>query len=142
MLFSRSWLGVTLKLMDSRELVKRARQAADNAYVAYSKAPKGAALLAQSGRVYAAACVDSAAYSACICAEAAALATAVGEGEREFTRLALAPHRLPCGVCLQALREFGLKLEIVSEDSNGNLSCYELQELLPMSFGPDHLKAK
>jgi cytidine deaminase len=126
--------------MDDRQLLIRAQEAAANSYAPYCQVPKGAALLGKSGTVYVAAYVDNAAYSASICAEAAALAAAVGNGERYFSKIALAPHRLPCGSCLQSLREFGLNLQIISENENGAVSCSELENLLPMSFGPDYLK--
>ena len=59
-------------------------------------------------------------------------------GARSFRRLALtsaadAPAT-PCGMCRQALAEFGLDLESESLGQGGTRTTWTLAELLPDSF--------
>jgi len=125
--------------IDKNQLLDAAQRAAKNSYVDYSHEPKGAALLADNGKVYVAACVENAAWGAAICAEASALAAAVADGQRKFKMLAVANGRFPCGTCLQSLREFELKLEIITRTADGTVTARTLEQLLPNSFGPSHV---
>jgi cytidine deaminase len=124
------------------ELVARALDARRRAYAPYSKYAVGAALLGSTGRVYAGANVENAAYPNGTCAERAALFHAVSEGERQFAALAVVTQNagMPCGACRQALSEFGLDLLVLIADSSGKIvSETTLGALLPQAFRPDHL---
>ncbi|MEI8244151.1 MAG: cytidine deaminase, partial [bacterium] len=70
----------------------------------------GAALLAEDGRIFTGANVENASYGLTICAERAALFTAVNAGACRFRALAVAAGArtpaTPCGACRQALAEF------------------------------------
>jgi len=100
---------------EGRRLWLQARAAATNAYAPYSGLRVGAALSTAGGATFSGVNVENAAYPAGLCAERAALAGAVaagalGAGQR-LTAVAVA--RVddgpigPCGLCLQALAEFG-----------------------------------
>ena len=128
------------------ELLALARAAARNAYAPYSHFPVGAALRTDDGRRYAGANVENAAYPQGQCAEASAIGALVaGGGGRIVEVVVAAPSRelcSPCGGCRQRLREFA------SDDAPIHLADYErvrrttsLGELLPLSFGPEHLAA-
>jgi homotetrameric cytidine deaminase len=128
------------------ELVALARAAARSAYAPYSKFPVGAAVRTTDGRRYAGANVENAAYPQSQCAEASAIGALVaGGGGRIAEVVVAAPSSelvTPCGGCRQRLREFA------AEDAPIHLVDYErvrrttsLGELLPLSFGPDHLAA-
>ncbi len=128
------------------ELVALAREAAGRAYAPYSHFPVGAALRTTDGRRYAGANVENAAYPQGQCAEASAIGALVaGGGGRVAEVVVAAPSRelcTPCGGCRQRLREF------TSDDAPIHLVDLErvrrttsLGELLPLSFGPEHLAA-
>ena len=87
--------------MDAKELMKIARKARQNAYAPYSHFAVGAALLAESGRVYTGCNIENASYGLTCCAERNAIFAAVGAGERRFKMLAVAADSpepvAPCG---------------------------------------------
>lgn len=129
--------------MDSWEVMEAARAASRNAYAPYSRFPVGAAILTEGGKVHAGCNVENASYSLGVCAErAAAVAMALADpGDRGIQRVAVfspnAAPCFPCGACRQVLREFGCKEVIVQEGDE--LRSYELEELLPHSFGSEIL---
>ena len=76
----------------------------------------GAALRAKDGRIYTGCNVENASFTPTSCAERTALFKAVADGVTEFTDIAVVGSRRgevneqitsPCGVCRQALFEFG-----------------------------------
>jgi cytidine deaminase len=96
--------------MDESELLDRAREALDAAYVPYSEYAVGAALETADGAVYTGCNVEIANYSNSLHAEEVALGTAVREGHREFERVAVTSAArdgvTPCGMCRQSFAEF------------------------------------
>lgn len=129
--------------MTDRELLDRAIAARKNAYTPYSHFQVGAALLAADGTVYPGCNLENAAFSPTICAERAAIASAVSRGVREFTAIAivggregegLSPHCAPCGVCRQVLAEFCTPDARVILGDEAHLEVYALSDLLPLSF--------
>ena len=121
----------------SDDLLAVARQAMTNAYAPYSGYSVGAALESEDGRTHAGCNVESASSPAGLCAERSALAAAVGAGQRQFRRIAICCSderpAAPCGVCRQALIEFG-DIEVVSEGRTGERRTWRLGELLPDAF--------
>ncbi|SDX74977.1 cytidine deaminase [Acetomicrobium thermoterrenum DSM 13490] len=107
----------------------------ENAYAPYSGFSVGAALLAQSGRIYAGCNVENSSYGLTICAERVALCSAVAQGERVFEMMIICADSIvpPCGACLQVMAEFG-DMEIISFDMEGKFQRNRLSELLPQSF--------
>jgi cytidine deaminase len=73
-----------------------------------------------------------------ICAERAAVFTAVAAGQRRFTQLALATAGVgsPCGACRQVLVEFAPELPILLIDADQPTVIVEtnLRDLLPQAF--------
>lgn len=139
--------------MDRNELVRLALEARSHSYAPYSHFCVGAALLTGSGKVYQGCNVENASYGGTICAERNAALRAVYEGERRFTAIAVAGfpdncpeeargYAYPCGICRQVLREFaapGMKVYIARTEED--VVETTLEELLPMSFGPEDLPA-
>lgn len=120
------------------ELLERAKKAKEFAYVPYSNFRVGAALLGKSGKIYTGCNVENAAYSVTNCAERTALFKAVSEGEREFTAIAVTSDSdditYPCGVCRQALVEFGPDMDVISSNRELEFEILRADELLPRYF--------
>jgi cytidine deaminase len=132
--------------MTRDELLSKAKEAKEGAYAPYSKFRVGAALLGKSGRVYTGANVENASYSVTCCAERVALSKAVTEGEREFDAIAVTSdsHDLtwPCGVCRQALMEFGPAMDVVASNNALVNRTMKLDALLPYAFTGKEMENK
>lgn len=135
-----------------KELIRNAIDARKLAYAPYSNFKVGAALLTLDGKIYWGHNIECAAYSVCNCAERTALFRAVFEGHRKFKAIAVVGGKSnedesfssycpPCGVCRQSLREFCTPgdFEIILAKSVDEFKVFTLEELLPQSFGPNHL---
>lgn len=135
----------TMRLDETEaELAARAAEARQRAYAPYSKYQVGAALRTTSGRIYTGANVENASYPDTICAERVAIVTAVSEGHREFTCIAVSTTNggTPCGSCRQVMVEFGLDaVVLIVDDQGAPLKRTTVRVLLPDSFGPEQLKA-
>ena len=127
------------------EMLRLALAARGNAHAPYSGFKVGAALRGESGRIFAGCNVENAAYPQGQCAEASAIGRLVAAGDKrvlECVVVADGPDLVPpCGGCRQRLREFaGDDAAIHLCDLGGVKRSVTLGDLLPMSFGPDHLK--
>ena len=124
--------------MDSKaELIALAKKVRDSAYAPYSKFSVGAALLAVSGKIYTGCNMENATYGATICAERAALCSAIAAGEREFQAIAIvadAKNIVPCGICRQQLSEFSPTMDVWCAEIDGTVKNYKLNDLLPNAF--------
>ena len=135
--------------MTNQELIRRALLARENAYTPYSHFRVGAALLAQSGTVYPGCNIENAAYTPTNCAERTAFFTAVAQGERAFSAIAIVggpqegplDYTAPCGVCRQVMMEFcdPDTFRILVARSPEDYRVFTLRELMPQSFGPADL---
>lgn len=135
--------------MNNKELVVAAFAAMEKAYAPYSGYKVGAALLADSGKVYTGCNVESASYSPTNCAERTAFFKAISEGEREFKSIAVVGGKdgnvtelfMPCGVCRQVMAEFcGQDFEIIVAKSADDFTSFTLAELLPHGFSKNNIK--
>jgi cytidine deaminase len=130
----------------AEELVERARDALDAAYVPYSDYRVGAALRTADGTVFTGSNIENANYSNSLHAEEVAIADAITQGHREFDRLAVASGArdgvTPCGMCRQTLAEFcDDDLRVICDEGGEAVSEYTLGELLPATIGPETLEA-
>ena len=132
-------------------LAGAAMRAREKAYAPYSGYTVGAALLADSGRVYTGCNMENSAYAPSLCAERAAFAQAVSAGERGFRMIAIAGGLStadgsiteicpPCGVCRQVMQEFcepDFPVVLVKPRLYGryeDVEIHTLRELLPLGF--------
>ena len=127
-----------------QRLFDAARAARLQAHAPYSKFLVGAALLDEHGRIHAGCNVENAAYPQGVCAEGGALSAMVLAGGRRLHAALVVGEGAglctPCGGCRQKLREFaGDDLPVLVADPTGLRARFTLGELLPHSFGPDHL---
>jgi cytidine deaminase len=130
------------------DLFTAAAEARAKAYAPYSHFSVGAAILGSDGAIHAGCNIENAAYPEGTCAEAGAIAHLVMAGITGLVEIAVVggpegkPEILcpPCGGCRQKLREFGgLSAKVHLRDANGTVRTLKVEDLLPVSFGPEHL---
>ena len=125
-------------------LLAAAQAARARSYSPYSRYAVGAAVLDEHGTIHAGCNVENAAYPQGWCAEASALGAMVMAGGAKALAVLVTgsgPETItPCGGCRQKLREFGDgNMLVIAADSNGVKQSWTLEQLLPHSFGPEHL---
>jgi cytidine deaminase len=117
-------------------LFEQAETLTARSYAPYSGFAVAAVLVGPSGHRHCGVNVENASYPAGLCAERAALAAMVTSGERVARRVAVAAAGgqdcLPCGMCLQALAEFGDPEIVVRTD--GEVWVMLLSDLLTTPF--------
>jgi len=131
-------------LIDMDELTNAALAAANHSYSPYSGFRVGAALQLSNGHVVTGSNVENVSYGLTICAERAALVSAVTRFGPDIRIKAVAVVNLndapspPCGACRQVLAEFMDEDAVVSfpGGSAGDVSKMTLPigELLPNGF--------
>ena len=124
-------------------LVNAAMQAREKSYAPYSGFAVGAALLTDDGVVYTGANIENAAHTPTVCAERTAFFTAIHNGARRFSAIAVVggPTQKeidsfcpPCGVCRQVMSEFcngDFKILLCDGKQTKTLT---LDQLLPERF--------
>lgn len=127
-------------------LLSAARTARLRAYAPYSKYRVGAALLDEQGRIHAGCNVENAAYPQGTCAEAGALSAMLLAGGQRVQAVVVVGASgtwvTPCGGCRQKLREFcAPEVPVLSANDEQIGPSRTLEQLLPESFGPNHLES-
>ncbi|MCL2349959.1 MAG: cytidine deaminase [Defluviitaleaceae bacterium] len=131
-----------------KNLIENAIEARQMAYVPYSGFKVGAALLSVCGAIFKGCNVENAAYSPTNCAERTAFCSAIVQGAKNFTAIAivggaedtLAENCFPCGVCRQVMMEFCEQdFMIIIAIRPDDYKIFTLSELLPHGFGPANL---
>lgn len=121
------------------ELVSKANDMLNMAYVPYSKFPVGAALLTKGGQVYSGCNIENASYGLSNCAERTAFFKAVSEGNKEFDYLVITGNTdepiSPCGACRQVMVEFCEPgMPVLLTNNLGKVKETTVSELLPGAF--------
>ncbi|MEM1525964.1 MAG: cytidine deaminase [Ignisphaera sp.] len=128
------------------KLIKDVEKVLPNSYAPYSGIHVTAAVLTSKGNVYLGVNVENASYGLTICAERVAIASAITNGEKEFTAIVIASNTdeplPPCGACRQVLAEFvNNDIVIISHSVNTKKSkIWRLSELLPHTFKSIYIK--
>lgn len=135
-------------IYDKKKLVEAACDARLKAYSPYSKFCVGAALLCSDGETVIGANMENSSYGATNCAERTAFFTALMNGKRDFTAIAIVGAKrgeeissfcAPCGICRQVMGEFcGKDFEVLLYDGR-EIKTFTLGELLPESFDKEVL---
>ena len=128
-------------------MIEAALAARENAHAPYSKFKVGAAILGESGRIFAGCNVENAAYPQGQCAESSAIGAMVTAGDRRIRAIVVMGGEAgaeeictPCGGCRQRIREFATpETPIHICDPAGLRRTFSLEILLPESFGPTNL---
>ena len=126
-------------------LIEAALQARSQSIAPFSSFQVGAAVRAESGKVYTGCNIESASYGLTVCAERVAIWKALSEGERHFTELAVVADTEtltpPCGTCRQIIWEFAKGANIVFANLRGETETFQIAELLPRAFDARFLKS-
>lgn len=138
---------VALTGAERAALLRAAVDAMGRAYAPYSKFLVGAAVLDEQGRIHPGCNVENAAYPQGVCAEGGALSAMVLAGGRSVRAVLVVGQGeglvTPCGGCRQKIREFAAPdTPIFIADPQQLRATFTLDELLPHSFGPDHLAVR
>jgi len=128
-----------MKKITNDELIEAAKAACRLAYAPYSKFRVGAALTLNDETIITGCNVENASYGLTICAERAAVFTAIAAGAKTISCIAVAVESptddvaslMPCGACLQVLSEFMPRNGKILIGGNQE---FELRDLLPNSF--------
>ena len=126
-----------------KALIEQALEARSHSYSPYSHYAVGAALLTPNGEIIKGCNVENASYGLTLCAERSAIMSAVSQGDREFTTIAIVTKdgAFPCGACLQVLNEFNPNMLVLIVNEKGDIVHQtQLSSLFPHAFGPRNLK--
>lgn len=113
-------------------------------YSPYSQFPVGAAIRTNKGTLFSGCNVENAAFPEGTCAEAGAISAMVRAGETQIQEIYVVGNGdklvSPCGGCRQKIREFGTAdTRVYICGPEGIRESVTLNDLLPLSFGPEHL---
>ena len=130
--------------MNEENYIEATKEAMSKAYVPYSNYPVGALIVTDNGNTYSGCNVENASYPLGNCAEASAIASMVIAGEKKIKTIYVMTKNdeggIPCGGCRQRIREFSDEnTQIMMCSVDGVQQRINLSELLPNSFGPEHL---
>jgi cytidine deaminase len=130
--------------MNEDSYIAATKEAMSKAYVPYSNYPVGALIVTDNGNTYSGCNVENASYPLGNCAEASAIASMVIGGEKKIKTIYVMTKNdeggIPCGGCRQRIREFSDEnTQIMMCSPDGVQQRINLSELLPNSFGPEHL---
>ena len=123
------------------DLQQRAIAVAHHAYAPYSHFRVGAAVLLEDGTIVTGCNVENASYRLTVCAEQAAIASAVSLRGPQIRIRAIVIANLndtasqPCGACRQTIHEFSTPhTQVFFPAEDGTLTPSTIADLLPAAF--------
>lgn len=121
--------------MQQNRLINAAAAARDRAYAPYSGFKVGAAVATATGKMFTGCNVENVSFGLTICAERAAIAVAISNGNKDFVTMAIVTDSTepaaPCGACRQMLSEFNPNLKIIAATVSGQVEEFDLAKLFP-----------
>jgi cytidine deaminase len=130
---------ISITAKEKAMLLGTATQALQHAYAPYSNFRVGAAILTEDGRLFTGCNVENASYGLTICAERAAIATAVQQVDGKLKLRAVAVVNAddapcsPCGACRQMIAEFGENTVVIFRGQKDYMEM-SIADLLPETF--------
>jgi cytidine deaminase len=123
--------------MIPEDLIKKAVIAQKQAIAPYSNYPVGAALLTEKNSIILGCNIESKAYPTTLCAERVAIFSAISQGYKLFSALALITQdgAYPCGSCRQIIHEYTEDIPIYIARSIDDYVIKTISDLLPFPFG-------
>ncbi len=132
-------------------LLKEALAVREMAYAPYSGFKVGAALLDEKNAIHTGCNVEGADFTLTTHAEMGAINAMVKTGVHRLKEIVVVVksdigHGMPCGLCRQKIREFApdpqvpvVGVSLNEQDEIRDISVSYMDELLPFSFGSEHL---
>ncbi|KRM10715.1 hypothetical protein FC15_GL001320 [Lapidilactobacillus concavus DSM 17758] len=125
--------------MKLNELIEKAKQAREQAYVPYSKFAVGAAVLTDDGHIFQGCNIENGSFSMTICAERCAMFAGVLAGYHHFKAIAVIADTKggvsPCGACRQVMTEFmNPDDQVILANLQGDQIDTTVEGVLPYSF--------
>ena len=123
--------------MTPEKLIKHALTARKRAAAPYSQYQVGSAILTKDNTVILGCNVESKAYPTTLCAERVAIFSAIAQGHRKFSALALVTEdgAFPCGSCRQIIHEYAGNIPIYISNGSDKYITKTISDLLPNPFG-------
>ena len=123
--------------MAPEKLIKHALTARKRAAAPYSQYQVGSAILTNDNTVILGCNVESKAYPTTLCAERVAIFSAIAQGHRKFSALALVTEdgAFPCGSCRQIIHEYAGNIPIYISNGSDKYITKTISDLLPNPFG-------
>lgn len=122
-------------------LIGEAQAAMAQAHATYSNFTVGAALLMEDGSIVRGANIENASFGATLCAERAAIASALSQGKRGIRAVAVTNATdtkiTPCGICRQVIHEYGSDIPVICSNRDGDYMVHSIAALLPHAFTLD-----
>ncbi len=128
----------------TKELLKQAQKAMQNAYAPYSGFSVGAAICDENDNIHGGCNVENAAYPLGVCAEGSAISQMVLSGGRIIKMIMLVSSGdqpvMPCGGCCQKIKEFCDDETKILAFHDNEVVVFSMNDLLPHAFSEDFLK--
>ncbi len=131
--------------MNVDELVKKAFEASQNAYVPYSNFRVGAIVMMKDGTIFPGCNIENAAYGSTMCAERNAIFQAYCNGylkdDIESLTIVSSSQTIvtPCGACRQVLSELLNASTPIYLANQHQVITTSIQQLLPSAFSEENL---
>tara|TARA_Y100001970_G_C14235179_1_gene861378 strand:+ start:1990 stop:2364 length:375 start_codon:yes stop_codon:yes gene_type:complete len=124
-------------MITEQKLIKHAIEAYNNAICPYSNYSVGASILTSNNKIISGFNIESKAYPTTLCAERVAIFSALSQGYREFSALAVVTidGGTPCGGCRQIIHEFAGDIPIIISNIEEKFFKTTTKNLLPHPFG-------
>ena len=122
--------------MAPEDLIIEAIVAQKRAEAPYSDYPVGAALLTTDNSVILGCNIESKAYPTTLCAERVAIFSAISQGYKHFSAMALITYdgAFPCGSCRQIIYEYAGNISLYIAKELDNYVIQTISDLLPYPF--------